>query len=104
VPRTRFRRRNASSASAAGAIYYLVAEAITNISKYAQATRATVAVEQSNGSVSVVVTDDGVGGADPGNGTGLVGLTDRIEALGGRLRVESPRGGGTRIFAEIPCR
>jgi signal transduction histidine kinase len=85
------------------AIYYLVAEAITNVAKYAQATQATVAVERSNGTVNVVVTDDGVGGAEPEHGTGLVGLTDRIEALGGRLRIESPRGRGTRLSAEIPC-
>jgi signal transduction histidine kinase len=85
------------------AIYYLVAEAITNVAKYAHATQAAVVVEQSNGTVNVVVTDDGVGGAEPGGGTGLVGLTDRIEALGGRLRIESPRGRGTRLSAEIPC-
>ena len=87
------------------AIYYLVAEAITNVAKYAQATRATVAVERSagNGHVTVAVEDDGVGGADPENGTGLVGLTDRIEALGGRFDIESPRGRGTRLTAAIPC-
>jgi signal transduction histidine kinase len=85
------------------AIYYLVAEAITNVAKYARATQARVAVERSNGIVRVEVSDDGVGGAAPGNGTGLVGLVDRIEALGGRLRIESPRGRGTRLSAEIPC-
>lgn len=87
------------------AVYYLVAEAITNVAKYAQASRATVVVERAagNGHVTVAVEDDGVGGADPENGTGLVGLTDRIEALGGRLEIESPREGGTRVTAEIPC-
>jgi signal transduction histidine kinase len=85
------------------AIYYLVAEAIANTLKYAHATQATVTVEQANGNVSVVVADDGVGGAEPGGGTGLVGLVDRIEALDGRLRIESPRGHGTRISAVIPC-
>jgi len=85
------------------AIYYLVAEAITNVAKYAQATQATVVVERSNGTATVTVTDDGVGGAEPGSGTGLVGLADRIEALGGRLNIESPRGAGTRLRAEIPC-
>ena len=84
------------------AIYYLVAEATTNVAKYAHATQATVIVERSNGIVNVVVTDDGVGGADPRAGTGLVGLTDRIEALGGRLHIESPPGHGTRLSAEIP--
>jgi signal transduction histidine kinase len=87
------------------AIYYLVAEAITNIAKYAQATLAVVVVErsQSNGHVTVAVEDDGIGGADPENGTGLAGLTDRVEALGGRLELVSPRGGGTRLVADIPC-
>jgi signal transduction histidine kinase len=86
------------------AIYYLVAEAITNVAKYAQATRATVVFERSagNGHVTVAVEDDGIGGAVPENGTGLVGLTDRIEALGGRLDIDSPRGRGTRLTAEIP--
>ena len=87
------------------AVYYLVAEAITNVAKYSQATQATVRVERSasNGHVTVAVEDDGVGGADPEAGTGLVGLTDRIEALGGRLEIASPRGRGTRLTAEIPC-
>jgi signal transduction histidine kinase len=85
------------------AIYYLVAEAITNVAKYAQATRASVAVERSNGIATVVVSDDGVGGAEPVHGSGLVGLSDRVEALGGRLHVESPPGRGTCLTAEIPC-
>jgi signal transduction histidine kinase len=85
------------------AIYYLVAEAITNVAKYAQATQASVAVERSNGIATVVVSDDGVGGAQPGAGSGLVGLADRVEALGGRLHLDSPPGRGTRLSAEIPC-
>lgn len=87
------------------AIYYLVAEAITNVTKYAQAKQATVVVERlgGDGHVAVTVEDDGIGGADPSNGTGLVGLTDRIEALGGQLGIESPRGRGTRLTATIPC-
>lgn len=85
------------------AIYYLVAEAIANVTKYAHATEASVAVERTNGIATVVVSDDGVGGAELGGGTGLVGLTDRVEALGGRLHLESPRGRGTRLSAEIPC-
>jgi signal transduction histidine kinase len=85
------------------AFYYLVAEGITNVAKYAHATHATVAVERSDGLATVVVSDDGVGGAEPGRGTGLVGLSDRVEALGGRLRIESPRGCGTRLAAQIPC-
>jgi signal transduction histidine kinase len=87
------------------AIYYLVAEAITNVAKYARATRATVLVErsESNGHVTVAVADDGIGGADPEKGTGLVGLADRIEALGGHLDIDSPSARGTRLIAEIPC-
>ena len=85
------------------AIYYLVAEAITNVAKYAEATQAKVAVERSNGTVTVAVIDDGVGGAEAGQGTGLVGLSDRIEALGGRLHIDSPSGRGTRLTAQIPC-
>jgi signal transduction histidine kinase len=85
------------------AIYYLVAEAITNVAKYAQATQATVAVERSNGIATVVVSDDGIGGAEPNTGSGLVGLADRVEALGGRLRIDSPPGQGTCLTAEIPC-
>jgi signal transduction histidine kinase len=91
-------------ASVEAGIYYLVAEAITNVAKYAQATRATVDVERSNGFATVVVRDDGIGGADPGAGSGLVGLADRVEALGGRLHIESPAGHGTELTAEIPCR
>ena len=86
------------------AVYYLVAEATTNVAKYAHATQAEVCVERFDGVVRVVVSDDGVGGAAPGSGTGLVGLTDRIEALGGRLQVDSPPGRGTRLSAEIPLR
>jgi len=89
--------------SVEAAIYYLVAEAITNVAKYAQATYASVAVERSNGFATVVVRDDGIGGAEPVPGSGLVGLADRVEALGGRLHIESPPGRGTELTAEIPC-
>jgi signal transduction histidine kinase len=85
------------------AIYYLVAEAVTNVAKYARATEAHVSVERANGIATVVVSDDGVGGAEPTSGSGLVGLADRVEALGGRLRIDSPPGRGTRLTAEIPC-
>jgi signal transduction histidine kinase/integral membrane sensor domain MASE1 len=84
------------------AAYYVVAEAITNVAKYAHASSATVTIARANGSATVTVADDGVGGADPAAGTGLHGLAARVEALNGRLEVESPRGGGTRITAEIP--
>jgi len=85
------------------AAYYVVAEAITNVAKYAHASHATVSVRRSNGHATVTVADDGVGGADPGLGTGLRGLADRVAALDGRLDVKSPAGNGTRISAEIPC-
>ena len=85
------------------AAYYVVAEAITNVAKYAQASHATVSVRRFNGRAMVTVADDGVGGADPTKGSGLRGLADRLEALNGSLDVESPVAHGTRISAEIPC-
>ena len=84
------------------AAYYLIAEAVTNVAKYARATHVAVSVRPENGHLLVRVSDDGVGGADPGAGTGLRGLSDRVEALHGRLHVDSPPAGGTRISAEIP--
>jgi signal transduction histidine kinase len=84
------------------AAYYVVAEAVTNVGRYASASHATVSVGRSNGSATVVVSDDGVGGADPARGSGLRGLAARVEALNGRLSVESAPGRGTRITAEIP--
>jgi signal transduction histidine kinase/integral membrane sensor domain MASE1 len=86
------------------AAYYVVAEAITNVAKYARASHATVSITRSNGRATVTVSDDGVGGADPTGGSGLRGLAARVEALNGRLDVDSPRDGGTRIRAEIPTR
>jgi signal transduction histidine kinase len=85
------------------AAYYVVCESLANIGKHAQATSATVEVARRNGEIVVEVVDDGVGGADSERGTGLRGLADRVEALGGRLRVWTPRGGGTRVRAEMPC-
>lgn len=85
------------------AAFYLVSESLTNIGKHARAASATVDVVQVDGHVVVEVTDDGVGGADTERGTGLRGLADRVEALDGRLRMWSPRGGGTRLRAEMPC-
>jgi signal transduction histidine kinase len=84
------------------AAYYVVAEAITNVAKYADASHTIVSVAQANGSVTVTVSDDGVGGADPASGSGLRGLAARVEALNGRLDVDSPPERGTRITAEIP--
>jgi signal transduction histidine kinase len=85
------------------AIYFVVAEGLTNVAKYAHASSATVAVRRDASGVSVEIADDGVGGADVAAGSGLRGLTDRVDALDGRLSVESPPGGGTRLRAEIPC-
>jgi signal transduction histidine kinase len=88
--------------SAEAAAYYVVAEALTNVAKYAHASRATVDISRSDGSASVIVSDDGIGGADPRAGSGLRGLAARVEALNGRLDVDSPPGHGTRISAQIP--
>ena len=85
------------------AAYFVVAEALTNVAKYAQASHARVSVEQENGRVVVEVKDDGVGGADPARGTGLRGLADRLGILEGRLEVDSEVGRGTRVTARIPC-
>jgi PAS domain S-box-containing protein len=84
------------------AAYYLIAEALTNVAKYAQASTVRVGVAASEASVVVQVSDDGVGGADPATGSGLRGLADRVEALGGSLEVVSPAGAGTSLRAEIP--
>jgi PAS domain S-box-containing protein len=86
------------------AAYYLIAEALTNVTKYAHASTVRVRVAADDTSVVVEVSDDGVGGADPATGTGLRGLTDRVEALGGSLEVVSPAGAGTSLRAEIPGR
>jgi signal transduction histidine kinase len=88
--------------SVEAALYYLVAEALTNVAKYADATAADVHVICSAAAARVEVADNGLGGADPEGGSGLSGLIDRIEALGGRLGIESPPGGGTRVWAELP--
>ncbi|MFL5924576.1 MAG: sensor histidine kinase [Gaiellaceae bacterium] len=85
------------------AAYYVVSESLANIAKHARATAARVSLERRDGRLVVEVVDDGVGGADTERGSGLRGLADRVEALGGRLRVWTPLGGGTRVQAEIPC-
>jgi signal transduction histidine kinase len=84
------------------AVYYLIAEALTNVAKYAGASAARVRVVASQGVVVVEVSDDGVGGADTSAGSGLRGLTDRVEALGGSLTIVSPPSAGTSLRAEIP--
>jgi signal transduction histidine kinase len=84
------------------AAYFVVAEALTNVVKYANASQARVSVSRINGHAVVEVADDGVGGADPGRGSGLRGLADRISALDGTLVLSSPEGAGTLLRAEIP--
>jgi signal transduction histidine kinase len=84
------------------AAYYVAAEALTNAAKHAEASRARVTVERDDGAVRLRVSDDGVGGADPSTGTGLTGIRDRVEALGGSLAVRSPRGHGTDLDVTLP--
>jgi signal transduction histidine kinase len=81
--------------------YFVVAEALTNVVKHARAAHAEVRVHVEDGTLSIAVRDDGIGGARP-DGTGLVGLRDRLEALNGRLAIDSPMGRGTLVAAEIP--
>jgi signal transduction histidine kinase len=83
-------------------VYYVVAEALTNVAKYARATTARVSAARIDGRLLVEVADDGVGGADVEAGSGLRGLADRVGALRGTLRIESPVGGGTVLAAELP--
>ena len=84
------------------AAYYFVAETLTNTTKHAEASRIDVTVELRDGRLWVCVRDDGVGGADPACGSGLVGLKDRIEAFGGTMTLDSPSGAGTTLVAQLP--
>jgi signal transduction histidine kinase len=84
------------------AAYFVVSEALTNVTKYANASAATVTLRRADGVVRVEIADDGVGGADPSRGSGLSGLADRVAALDGTITVDSPRGAGTRVRVEIP--
>jgi len=84
------------------AFYYTVAEALTNVVRYADASSATVVLSRVEGWAVAEIIDDGCGGADQRRGTGLRGLTDRLGALQGRLRLESPPGCGTRLHATVP--
>lgn len=98
VPSTRFPPTTEAAA------YFVCSEALANAAKYANASCAVVRVEQQDKRLRVMVDDDGIGGADPDRGTGLRGLADRLEALGGRLHVDSLAGEGTRLVAELPLR
>ncbi|MCW3049156.1 MAG: histidine kinase [Solirubrobacterales bacterium] len=84
------------------AAYYVVSEALTNAAKYAHASVVRVELDAHDATVQLSIRDDGIGGADPARGSGLVGLCDRIEALGGRLEVTSPAGSGTTLLIEMP--
>jgi signal transduction histidine kinase len=84
------------------AAYYVIAEGLTNIAKYAEATEARIEVTATDGQLVVKVRDNGRGGADPVEGSGLRGLADRVAAIGGRLNVTSPHGRGTTLIAELP--
>jgi signal transduction histidine kinase len=84
------------------AAYFVASEALANAAKYSEASRIDVSLGQRDGRLMLSVRDDGVGGADAGRGSGLVGLTDRVEALGGSIRVSSRPGQGTQVTAELP--
>jgi PAS domain S-box-containing protein len=84
------------------AVYYVVSETLTNAAKHARASRITVTVETDGGLLRATIDDDGVGGAEASAGSGLVGLIDRVEALGGRFTLESPLGHGTNVAIELP--
>jgi signal transduction histidine kinase len=82
--------------------YYVVSEALTNAAKHSGASAVHVVVDTVDGHLRLSISDDGVGGADTARGSGLVGLKDRVEALGGTLRVDSPAAHGTRLLAQLP--
>ena len=86
------------------AAYYVVSETLTNTTKHARASRVRVAVEEADGTLQLSIGDDGIGGADPVRGSGLIGLRDRVEALGGSLDVTSVPGDGTQVVARLPVR
>ena len=86
------------------ALYFTIAEALTNVAKYAQATKAAITIEVEDGTLVAEVTDDGVGGASMAAGSGLRGLEDRLDAIGGTLTVHSRPGKGTTIRACAPLR
>ena len=85
------------------AAYFVASEGLANIGKYAEASHATIRVSRADALAIIAIADDGIGGADAAAGSGLRGLADRVEAVGGRLRVVSPVDGGTVLVAEMPC-
>ena len=84
------------------ATYYLVSEALTNVAKHAQASIVNIDVEATDATVQLAIRDDGVGGANPAKGSGLIGLRDRVETLGGKIEIASPEGRGTSLLVTIP--
>jgi signal transduction histidine kinase len=84
------------------AAYFVASEALANAAKHAQASRMEVSLATRNGSLVLSIRDDGIGGADPGQGSGLVGLQDRVEAIGGTIRIDSPPNGGTSLVVTLP--
>jgi len=88
--------------SVTAAAYFVAAEGLTNVAKYASATRIELVAESDGRELRIEIIDDGIGGADPSAGSGLRGLADRVAALGGRLDVRSPAGEGTRLVARLP--
>jgi signal transduction histidine kinase len=97
VPAERF------DAPVEAAAYFVASEALANVAKHAHASNVRIAVTRADGWVRLEVVDDGVGGADAANGSGLSGLRDRVEALDGHLEVTSPAAAGTTLRAEFPC-
>jgi signal transduction histidine kinase len=91
------------AAAVESTVYFVVAEALTNVTRYAHASHAEIEIGRQNGSLVVEVRDDGVGGADPEQGSGLRGLADRVSAVDGRIVVTGAPGAGTVVRAEIPC-
>ena len=84
------------------AAYYVVSEALANAAKHAQASVVEIHVEARNGTLDLTIRDDGIGGADLSRGSGLIGLSDRVEALGGTLGIVSPTGEGTSLHVQLP--
>jgi signal transduction histidine kinase len=84
------------------AVYYVVSEALANAAKHAAASVVHVELGSAEGFVRLSIRDDGVGGADPGLGSGLIGIGDRVEALGGKIKFASPKGAGTSVRVTIP--
>jgi len=94
-------QRLAERVEAAG--YYIASEAITNVAKHARASVITMRVDGCDGALILSISDDGVGGADPSRGSGIIGLNDRVEALGGTISMLSPPGHGTALHVQLPA-